>query len=189
MAVTTVCGIDPSSKKVAVVESSRNMRKEPLVHVLEFESEDIEHKVLEAYEFVFNLIMEIRDRDDESPAIFLEAPVVGIGGPGATIPQAFISGAIMVAAAEALSVLKLVNNKAWKKRTLGNGNIAKKDIQERMIEVWPQLYDMTPVMEKGEWKGCKDPDIIDAGGINLFGWRSVKMVERLKSRRKANNAN
>ena len=182
----TVLGVDPSSVKIAVVESSKPNVKKATIHVCHFQYEEIEKKVLEAFDFMFDFIMEIRERDGESPAVFLEAPVMGVGGPGATIPQAFVSGSIMAAVAQADAGLKLVNNQSWKKRALGNGNINKVEVRNRMGVVWPELVKQIPIMEKGEFKGYPDQDLIDAGGLNRFGWHHVELLTRLKKRRTSN---
>lgn len=181
--VNTVLGIDPSSVKIAIIESSAGDVKKPTLHTKHFQNEAIEKKVLEAFDFIFDVCMEVRERDGETPVLYLEAPIMGVGGPGSTIPQAFISGSIMAAAAQAGCLLKLVNNQTWKKRGMGNGNINKVQVRERMEEIWPELIAVIPIMEKGEFKGFPDQDLIDAGGLNLFGWYNVKLIDRIKKRR------
>lgn len=185
MKVKTVLGVDPSSQKIAAVESSDPKRDKPTLHVKHFDFEDIEKKCEEAFDFMFDTLMVIRERDGQPPRVFLEAPVMGVGGPGATIPQAFVSGAIMAACMQAGSIVVLVNNQTWKKRALGRGNINKDQVRELMKETWPRLFKATPIMEKGDFKGHPDQDLLDAGGLNLHGWRSVDLFERLKKRRAA----
>jgi Holliday junction resolvasome RuvABC endonuclease subunit len=182
---TTVLGVDPSSVKFAIVESSKADKKKPTLHVCQFEYEAIEMKVLEAFDFGFEVSMNIRERDGKPPEVFVEAPIQGVGGPGATIPQAFCSGAFMAGAVQAGCKVHLINNQTWKKRALGNGNINKQEVRRRMGTVWPELVNEIPIMEKGEFKGFPDQDLIDAGGLNRHGWWYVEMLERLKKRRKA----
>jgi hypothetical protein len=102
-----------------------------------------------------------------------------------------VSGAIMAAAAQAGAKIMLVNNSTWKKKILGNGNIAKEKIRPQMEEqgIWPELIKKAPIIHAKQHSGkipndspCQDT--IDAGCINLFGWEHVKMIERLKKRRK-----
>lgn len=183
MTVKTVLGLDPSSLKLAAVVTSAPKRDKPTLHVTHFEFEEYERKCEEAFDWTFDLLMEIRERDDQPPAVYLEAPVMGVGGPGATIPQAYVSGAVMTACAQAGARVKLVNNQTWKKRAMGAGNLNKVQVRERMYEVWPELVALIPIMEKGEFKGFPDQDLIDAGGLNLFGWWNAQLVERLRKRR------
>jgi hypothetical protein len=90
----------------------------------------------------------------------------------------------MAACVQAGVVVKLVNNQTWKKRALGNGNINKAEVRKRIKEQWPTLYEKAPIMTKGEFKGFPDQDLLDAGGLNLFGWWNVDLVSRLRKRRR-----
>ena len=181
--VKTVLGLDPSSVKLAAVESSDPRRDVPTLHVYHFEHEAIEEKVSEAFDWLFDLLMGILERDEAPPVVYLEAPVMGVGGPGATIPQAFISGSLMAACVQAGVPVKLINNQTWKKRALGHGNIGKPEVRERMKDTWPKLYKRVPIMEKGDFKGFPDQDLLDAGGLNLFGWWNVGLIERIQKHR------
>lgn len=181
--VVTVLGVDPSSQKIAVVESSAKSRDKPTLHATHFELEAHEEKVNEAFDFAFDLFYSVRERDGVPPRVFIEAPIQGVGGPGATVPQAFVTGAIMAAAGQAGVPIKLVNNQTWKKKGLGKGNINKDQVRALIKELWPTLYNMVPIMDKGEFKGLPDQDLIDAGGINRYGWDYVEMIERIKRRR------
>lgn len=196
MNVQTVGGIDPSSKKIAIVETLATNKNKPLIHVCHLRSDNPEDNCSDAFDFIVEFAMEVRERDGQSPRLYLEAPVVGGGGnqksrPGPTISQSYISGSIMAAAAQTDCKITLVNNSTWKKRVLGNGNIAKENIGDVIKEVWPELYKEAPTISAKQHNGkipnnMPDQDVLDAGGLNRFGWGNVDLVERITKRRKVN---
>ena len=193
MGVHCVGGIDPSSKKIVIVETRKTNTRKPFIHSVELLHDRIEDNQLEAFDFIVEFCMAVRERDGQSPNLYLEAPVMGGGGgsamrPGATIPQAYVSGSIMAAAAQCRSPIQLVNNSTWKKRICGNGNIAKENIGPWVKENWPELYRKAPVVSAKQHQGkipnnMPEQDTLDAGCISLFGWRHVELIERLKKRR------
>lgn len=186
MEVQTVGGIDPSSKKIVIVSTHKNRRRKPDIHKIYLRHDRVEDNCLEAFDFVVEYAMEVREQDGQSPRLYLEAPIMGVGGPGATIPQAFISGSIMSAAAQTECHITLVNNQSWKKRVLGKGNLNKDEVTEAMQKRWPEFMKLVPIEAAGTFKGKPDQDTVDAGAINLFGWHNVTLVSRLRKRRKGN---
>jgi len=104
---------------------------------------------------------------------YLEAPVLGIGGPGPTISQAQIGGAIMAAAEEYGVPLTMVNNQSWKKRVCGAGNINKEEVAKRMKDIWPDAVKLAN----------GDQNAIDASAINLFGRKALALKVRIMKRR------
>jgi len=190
--LVTVGGIDPNSHKLAIVETRRSAQKKPFLHTFDLGQGAYEDRCNAAFEAVYIWSQGVEERDGVAPRLFLEEPVMGVGGPGATIPQAFVEGAVMAAAAQAGAEIRLVNNSSWKKQVLGNGNINKKEIAGLVKDIWPELYDKVPVINDTsvtpEWRGKPDQDLIDAGCINLFGWQRVLLMERLANRRKGKYA-
>lgn len=169
--MTLVVGIDPSSKKLAMVMSqskkgsfSTNVKKLSQDHTL---------ACGQAYEHVYELLGELMDDVDEEVHVYMEAPIMGMGGAHPTIVQSQIGGAVMAAVSRRHTPLTLVNNQSWKKRICGRGNINKAEVVERMTEVWPDLV---------EFAG-KDQDLIDAGAVNLFGWHVLTLRKRLGRKR------
>jgi hypothetical protein len=183
----TVGGIDPNSHKIAIVETRKSNKNKPFIHTIEMGTGDYEDRVSLAFDFTFDFVMSVRERDGFPPRLFLEAPVMGVGGPGATIPQAFVSGGIMAAAVQGGAVISLVNNQSWKKRVCGNGGFNKFAVSRWVEEAWPALYGKAPIIttqaQGKELQGRADQDILDAGCLNIYGWRHVEMVERMWRRR------
>ena len=173
-------GLDPSSKKIAIVVSEREHQDFPHIFIHEIASEDHQDRCAEAFDFVFEVCMKFKD---EGFIIYMEEPVMGVGGPGATIPQAYVEGAIMTAADQAGIKVRIVNNSTWKKRVLGNGNIPKVEIGPKLVEIWPKLYKAVPLATSGDFKGKPDQDALDAGCLNKFGWKQILLAERLRKRR------
>ncbi len=191
MKAFTVGGIDPSSERIVIVESLRSNKSKAYIHSIRLNADRIEDRQLQAFDFIVNFAMSVRDREDGvSPRLYLEAPIMGVGGPGATIPQAYVSGSIMAAAAQTECWIALVNNQTWKKRALGNGNINKNEITKRMETTWPKFYKKVPTVTAKQFPeqppGAKDQDVIDSGGLNLYGWWHTEFVERIEKRRKEN---
>jgi Holliday junction resolvasome RuvABC endonuclease subunit len=184
--VRTVGGIDPNSHKIAIVETRKIDRVKPFIHVVLLTGE-IEERSSQAFDYICDFCISVKERDGSYPRLFLEAPIQGRGGPGSTIPQAFISGAIMAGAVQGGSQIALINNQTWKKRVIGNGNVNKLDVSEWVEDHWPLLFEKTPVIENlsqgHELQGRPDQDILDAGCLSKFGWKHVSMVERLGRRR------
>lgn len=165
--MTRVLGIDPSSRKLAVcISRSRKGEFELVAKKLAANHADGSQQ---AYAFMEYLIHE-QLQEDKDLHVYLEKPVMGVGGPQATIVQAYISGAVMAAVRWANIPLTQVNNQSWKKRVCGRGNINKAEVGVRMLEVWPELIE----------RADGDQDFIDAGAINLFGWHVLTLREKIK---------
>lgn len=162
-----VMGIDPSSRKLVAV-SSRGPKSSFRIDTRKL-SEDHVLGAGQAYEWMDQISGEIIDGLDDDLCVYLEAPVLGVGGPRATITQSQIGGALMAALSRRRVPVTMVNNQSWKKRVCGRGNIDKKEVAARMASIWPDLVK--------EANG--DQDVVDAGAINLFGWHVVKLRSRL----------
>jgi hypothetical protein len=159
----------------------------PFIHIVELDGE-IDDRINQAFDFLVDYSIGVKERDGQYPALFLEAPVMGKGGPGSTIPQAFVSGGVIAGARQGGATISLVNNQTWKKEICGNGNINKLAVSEWTEENWRLLYEKAPVPTRktDQPEGCfgrADQDVIDAGCINLFGWKRTLLVERLRRRR------
>lgn len=146
-------GIDPSSVKLAFVwEEDGALRMKTMA--LPSEALWVARCAV-----AFQLVGKFLDEYDVR-SVYVEAPVMGAGGPGATIPQALVTGSILAACGEyGVPFSKLVNNQSWKKKVMGRGNINKEEIALEMKTVWPKASRMA--------KG--DQDLIDAAGIYKFG--------------------
>lgn len=183
----TVGGIDPNSHRIVIVETRRQAQTKPFVHEIELNGGSPEQNTAMAFDFMVDYCISTHERDGEYPRLFVEAPVVGRGGPGPTIAQAFVTGSILAGATQGGSKITLVNNQSWKKRVVGNGNVNKLFVNEWVEENWTELYKKAPIINDSrhpkELRGRGDQDIVDSGCINLFGWKHVTMVERMWRRR------
>lgn len=170
----TILGIDPDTKKLSIVEAgSRRDASKFFTHTIPLPSVEHHQRAGFAFRGMSELIGNIIERDGVPPVIYMEAPAQGIGGPGATIPQVYVQGAVMAAAAEWDCKFYQVHNKSWKKRECGNGNIKKGDTPAVMKEVWPELYKSV----RGQ------QDLVDAGFIYLFGRRHQNLLAQLLKRK------
>lgn len=163
-------GIDPSSRKLAAIHGM--VGDEPHIrHVTEKLPQDKPTACLTAYEWVRELIGQYPDG-----AVYaaIELPVLGRGGPGSTIPQAQINGALLAGAQSAGAIVILVNNSRAKKEIVGRGNASKDDIRRWVKEAWPALYSDIK----------SDQDLCDSAMIYMYGRQVVDLRDRI-SRRKA----
>lgn len=185
--VLTVGGIDPNSHKIVIVETRKADIWKPFIHVAELGEGELEDRISAAFDFVCEFSINVYERDGQYPRLFIEAPVMGIGGPGATIPQAFVSGGAIAGAIQGGSKIQRVNNQSWKKRVCGNGGINKLQVSQWVEERWPSLYKKAPVIttqaQGKDLQGRADQDILDAGCICIHGWKHVKLLEKMRERR------
>lgn len=169
---STVIGIDPSSRKLAAVFSV--IGNEPHVeYTTEKLPQDKPTACLEAYEWVHRLVKAQAARSD-TVYVAIELPVFGRGGPGSTIPQAQINGALLAGAQAAGGHVLMVNNARAKKETVGKGNASKDDIRQWVKVAWPSLY--------SEIKD--DQDLCDSVMIYVYATKTVALRDRI-TRRKA----
>lgn len=172
----TIVGIDPDTKKLSIVEATSSKQKKPWIHTIPLPSSKHCDRAGFAFRGMSELLYNLNERDGKMPVIYMEAPAQGIGGPGATIPQVYVQGAVMAAASEWNCELIQVNNQTWKKRICGNGSIKKVDIPAVMKEVWPELFHIAHDQQ----------DLIDAGAIYLFGRKHQMLLASIKKRIAAN---
>lgn len=153
--MTTVIAIDPSSRKLAAVVAK--VGKEPTVetHTRKL-PQDKPTACLLAFEWVRNLVDMQGDTD---VYVFVEMPVLGRGGPGSTIPQAQINGALLAGAQMVSAEVVPVNNARVKKSVIGKGNATKEDIRDWVKSAWPVLHAQIG----------KDQDLCDSAMIYVYG--------------------
>lgn len=154
----TVVGVDPSSKKIAIYTSWGTGHQ-----TVTFRG----HKGTTRHEVNFHFYESCRlyFRDLPRPFhLFIEQPVVGVGGPRSTIVQAQSGAAVTLAAVRtgAASITE-VNNKTWKKAVVGNGNSSKDAVKAWLEAKHPDKYALCP----------DDQDLVDAVCIGLFGVHSL----------------
>lgn len=171
-AILMPLGLDPKTTRLAFVWARK--REKPRIRVIKLpEGEEFRSEACGiAFRETVQLLAEMKE-DGWEPYLYQEEPVMGRGGIGRTIPQVFIGGATLAAAAEMQCRSQLVNNQSWKKRALGAGNINKQEVAVRMKEVWPELYEAAN----------GDEDIIDAGAIFIYGQMKQDLLASLRRRR------
>ncbi len=168
--MTTVVAIDPSSRKLAAVVSK--IGKEPSVetHTRKL-PQDKPTACLLAFEWARSLV----DMQEESDVcVFVEMPVMGRGGPGSTIPQAQINGALLAGAQMANAEVLPVNNARAKKTVIGRGNATKDDIKQWVKAAWPVLYARIG----------KDQDLCDSAMIYVYGKGVVERRNKIANVKK-----
>lgn len=167
---TTVFGIDPSSRKLAVVYSV--VGDEPTV---QYKTLALPQDKPRACLMAFQWVRELVEPSTAVGAVYVavEMPVFGRGGPGSTIPQAQINGALLAGIEAAGATAILVNNARAKKEVTGHGNINKDGIRQWVKEAWPTLY-----AEIG-----KDQDLCDSTMIYVYGTRTIELRNKIERRK------
>jgi Holliday junction resolvasome RuvABC endonuclease subunit len=166
----TVIGIDPSSKKLAIVVT-RTFDKKEVPQVFKHKlSDDINAATGEAYSHIIDLMRIVYCGCPVS--VYLESPMMGVN-PHSTIVQTQVGGAVMAAFWNERVDVCLVNNKEWKKVMCENGNIKKELIPAVLERIWFPAY----TQAQG------DGDLIDAAMINRFGVQSQRTIYKLLGRK------
>lgn len=165
-----VIGVDPSSRKLAAVYGIAGRE-----HAVRFTTmklpQDKPVACLMAYEWMRDLVASQKRYGKVYAAI--ELPVLGRGGPGSTIPQAQINGALLAGAHVAEGEAILVNNSHAKKQIIGKGNASKDEISGWVAEYWPDLYESIE----------GDQDLCDSAMIYRWGVKVADQRDRMARRR------
>jgi Holliday junction resolvasome RuvABC endonuclease subunit len=165
-----VIGIDPSSRKLAAVVSSIGDRKN-VEYTTKPLPQDKPTGCLLAFEWARTLVEKYSHKGEVF--VFVELPVLGRGGPGSTIPQAQINGALLAGAQMANATVVPVNNSKVKKDVIGRGNANKDDIREWLKNDWIDLHT----------KIEKDQDLCDSAMIWVHGCNIVQRRDTIALRK------
>ncbi len=164
----TVMGIDPSSRKIAAIGHTDDLGWFSQTWSVPTKVKErcvVLHEFVEPYaQFVSSLVV-------HGPVwVFVENPVVGRGGPHATIVQAQVQGLIMGLSMDSgAQAVYPVNVQTWKKAIVGKGNASKPDVAAWLGAHRPALADMA-----GD-----DQDLVDAACIALYGIDVIQRGEQL----------
>lgn len=87
----------------------------------------------------------VKDNLQYGPVVCgVEEPVVGQGGGRAgangALPLAKVHGALLAASERAGATTLPINNKVWKRRIIGNGNVNKPGVNIWVKRHWPKLW-------------------------------------------------
>lgn len=168
---SVVFGIDPSSKKMAIVALYDDQVITKVVHARTNLTQaaslvDLGSGVAEfCGDTMFNLGLE------NGPVVFyMEEPVVG-RNIKSTVVQAQAGGAVMYSLYDNFAEpIFQVNNKTWKKDIVGNGNASKDMVGLWLLQNHKPLYDLTG----------GDQDLIDATCIALYAREKVELGKRIR---------
>lgn len=157
---TAIIGCDPSSKKLASVITRDDVLWDTQAFWVRNPNRKAEIPLAcrNAYVYVRTLINELHDLGDDI-YIAVEEPLLGRGGPQATIPQAKVFGAVM-AAASIYPEVHIISTPVptWKKYYTGKGNSGKQEVAHAVMLYWPALYEQIKT----------DQDLLDAAAINRY---------------------
>lgn len=168
--VSVVIGIDPSSRKLAAVISVIGDEKNVEI-ITKPLPQDKPTSCLLAFEWARVLVEKHSPRGDVYA--FIELPVLGRGGPGSTIPQAQVNGALLAGLQMAGAIVTPVNNSRVKKEVIGRGNANKDDIRQWVHDTWNDLY----------VKIEKDQDLCDSAMIYQYGSQVVGRRDKIASKK------
>lgn len=167
--MTLIYGIDPSSRKLAVVYGVLGKENESKFLTKKLPQEKPEACSL-AYEWIKGLLESTKgDTSVKDIYVFIELPVLGRGGAGSTIPQAQINGALLAGAFSTGANVIPVNNVRAKKEVIGKGNANKDAIKDWLSVAWEGMYKQV----------ANDQDLCDSAMIYTYGKQVVQLRERI----------
>lgn len=176
---TYVAGLDPSSAKLTVVGGYTDTDVVDL-EACRLVGTDLAEKCVDAFEWLTEFIAE-HSTADNNLFIAIEAPVIGRGGPGSTIPQAIVHGALLAAgAAQRVENITVVqsNNQHWKKSIVGRGNANKDDIAIWVRDEHPDFFERVRSYSPRKLERV-DQDALDAFCIRLDACKTVSIRQRI----------
>lgn len=172
-------GIDPSTKKLAVVALHQGRFLMDVLHLVDKPTDRCTpESVARAYHAMQDHMIRLFRLEASGTGkvsragrvAFLEAPVVGRGGVRTAIVQAYTSGPVQAVLVRWGFSVHLIDNHKWKKELTGNGNATKVQIAVALSKQWPQAY----AAAQG------DQDLVDAAGIAYYGERIVKRATTVR---------
>ena len=165
-----VFGVDPSSRKLAIVYSYLGDEKNAQYKTKKLPQSKPESCSM-AHEWIKGII-ESLPIETEKVYVFVELPVMGRGGIGSTLPQAQVNGAFLAGAFMAGATVVPVNNMTVKKQVVGKGNASKDDVKEWLRNSWLRHFQ----------KVGNDQDLCDASMIYVYGVKKVKLRVRIEGK-------
>lgn len=171
--MTLVVGVDPSSKKIAVVWFETVTRTSgavalPVSKASQTMNPEACGRAADQMSLFTYTMHEVMPDDRQA---WVETPLVGrSGGVRATIAQAYVGGIIRASLTNSGFVVHDVHVGTWKKEVCGNGNAKKPDVARRVKVAWPKVWQLVK----------DDGDLTDAAAICLHG-RTVLAREPARS--------
>lgn len=147
----TIVGIDPSTKKIAFAGSEVD-GSNPWVWVAPLLGKSDPYSPLKA-NLAFGATEKVL-RNHKVKHVFVESPLLGVGGVKTALLLGYIGGAIHAGAVRAGAEVHIVNVQSWKK-TLGKGSFSKAEVGEAVLKTLPEMHSMA----------AGDQDLLDAIGI------------------------
>lgn len=167
-AVTTVLGLDLSSRKIALM--GRNERSGWFCETW-VAPKKVKNRGEILAQFLDPFTAFVEEAVARGPTwMFVENPLVGVGGPHATIVQAQVQGLVLgTSVRSGVAAAYPVNVQTWKKDVVGRGNASKDEVAAWLKRECPNLTDMAD----------GDQDLVDAACVALYGIRVIDRGERL----------
>lgn len=156
-----VVGVDPSSRKIAVVAGDPHLPVQktwafPLYKTTEKQTPESLARALDCMDSV---VADLAQWAPGNRYAWVEDPLVGRGGPVATMKQSLVQGIVRGVLARSGFVVYGVNVSTWKKAVVGKGNADKADVGRTVRAKWPKVADLIGL----------DGDLADAAAICLYG--------------------
>lgn len=162
--MTTIIGVDPSSKALAFTLTTNDRHpkliRRPLPDMGSF---------AKRCGLADRLITRVlRDLDPENTHVFIENPFSSPKTIRAVIPLCRIQGALFAAAVRhGCATVEGVDIQRWKKVICKNGSAGKPQVAEWLKVAWPHVFEMA----------AGDQDLIDSACINRYGSDIVKRAK------------
>lgn len=168
--MTLIVGVDPSSKKIAIVASETMTNTVAAWSLIVSKPRETMSPgaCARAQDRMDEFVLATARMSPYDRHAWVETPLVASsGGVRATIAQAYIGGIIRASLVNAGFVVHDVHVGTWKKEVVNNGNAKKPDVARAVKTGWAKAWTLVE----------HDGDLIDAAAICQFGVRTYPTLQ------------
>lgn len=165
-----VVGIDPSSRKIALVAADPHLvgvfqvEAHPLYQAKEKQTPESLGRALDVME---TFVSTVSGWAPGNRYAWVEDPLMGRGGPVATMKQSLVQGIVRGVLARSGFTVYGVNVSTWKKVVTGDGRADKDKVRRTVGAEWPKIAERIR----------QDDDLSDAAAICLYGHRILRRTD------------
>lgn len=164
--MTTIVGVDPSSKALAFTITT-NDRQPQLIRRPLPDMGSFAKRCALADRLITRVL---RNLDPDMTHVFIENPFVSPKMIRAVLPLARIQGSLLSAAERhGCATVEGVDVGRWKKVIVKNGSASKQQVAEWVKQAWPHVFDMA----------AGDQDLLDSACINRYGSDVIKRAKQI----------
>lgn len=156
-----ILGIDPSSRKIAIAATNLGLPVQTLraYNLYRTTEKQTPESLARALDYMEETVEELAGSFQGERYAWVEDPLVGRGGPVATMKQSLVQGIVRGVLARSGFTVYGVNVSTWKKAVAGSGRADKDDVRRAVRAAWPKVSVLIG----------NDSDLADAAAICIYG--------------------